>query len=158
MVMGSSPLNPKDSAPPIDRGCDQSCWRSRCRAGVDLRKWPIAYLYTDGELTDALFEERIGAMDGLLARAEPFVCVMILDPSAARNPSHRKRIAEWNNQRSVELRRHCRGMAFVFPDHPIVRFIMGSMLAVMRRPVPYKVFGTEEQATVWARAQLAGRG
>lgn len=92
-------------------------------------------------------------MDDMLARKEPFVCLLIMDSSAS-SPAHRKRVAQWNTDNKEELREHCRGFAMVMADSPVLRFIIGSMLVIMRQPVPYRVFATEDEALAWARLQL----
>jgi len=97
------------------------------------------------------------AMDAMLARAEPFACVMVLNTTGKLNHEHRKRVAKWNTDNAEALRQHCRGFAMVVGDSPVLRFVISSMLMLIRRPVPHSVFSTEAAAVVWVRERLRER-
>jgi hypothetical protein len=135
------------------RGCDRSCWKGRCRAGIDFSSWPIAYIHA-GEPTEAEFDERMVAMDEMLARRQPFACILVMNTAAKFNGEHRRRVAKWNTDNAEQLKLYCRGFAMVFHDSPVLRFMIGSMLMIIRQPVTYEVFGDEAAALAWARRRL----
>jgi hypothetical protein len=139
--------------PAVNGRCDRSCWRGRCRAGIDFSGWPIARIHA-GEPTNEELDERMHAMDEMLARRQPFACVMLMNTSAKFNNQHRKRITQWNTDNAEQLRLYCRGMAFVFPESPVIRFVISSMLILIRRPVAHRVFDTEGEAMAWTQQRM----
>lgn len=119
----------------------------------DVSEWPICVTIRALVPTDEAYAEHLRILDSMLARGEKQVHLLDTEGQNPARPSQIKMQAAWNDRSRDALTRCCLGVGMVIRS-PLQRVGMGTMLAMMKQPVPYQVFGSREAAMVWARKIL----
>lgn len=116
--------------------------------------WPVVIHRSEGAPTAEQLDAYVREATALLLRGQRHAVVM--DASGLTNVTAYARMTkkDWLKTYERELRMHCVGTALVLAN-PLHRFISATVMLIAPFPTPYKVFGTVEEAMVWARGRLA---
>ena len=120
----------------------------------ELSEWPICLTVRTQTPTDEAYAQHLRNLDSMLARPERQVHIMTTEGESPARPAHIKMQAAWNERSHAALARNCLGVGMVIQS-TLQRLGMGAMLATMKKPVPYQVFGNTEAALAWARRVIA---
>ncbi len=105
------------------------------------------------KITEAQVDSLVGALDGLLARQEPFAIVIELDDEVGMTAPLRRKLALALDERARAIESHCASIAFVartptaIGAHTAIRWLAPAAC-------PERVFASVADAEGWARSQL----
>ncbi len=116
----------------------------------DLSEWPICVTIRSHVPNDGDYEQHLRTLDAMLAQGDKQVHILDREGQNPARSTQLKLQAAWNDRNNEALARSCLGIGMVIRG-PLQRLGMGTMLALMKRPVPYQIFSTREGALAWAR-------
>jgi hypothetical protein len=161
MIERSTGENPALSVAPrggiLPHAC-ADCWR-RPEAGakappscLDATFWPVVVMTTVGNNSDAATRCRIDQLSALMQGEIRFV--LVIDSKELKSRNRNPLLTNWLNENQERVQRHCAGIALVMRG-VVTRFIVGSLMLLIRQPITYKVFEETEPAIAWAKQQVA---
>jgi hypothetical protein len=121
----------------------------------DPSGWPVLIFRFLGRLNTADGERYFCDSNALIAGDRSYVCVMDGSTMLVPEAEFVRRQAVWIRNNRVAMQRLNQGIAFVTPS-ALIRGLVGAIIYFQEMPVPHRLFGTVDEATVWAqgRAQL----
>jgi hypothetical protein len=141
----------------LPRAC-ADCWqRSDVGAGappscLDAALWPVVVMTTVGNNSDASTRCRIEQLSALMQGENRFV--LVIDPKELKSRNRNPLLTNWLNENQARVQRHCAGIALVMRG-AVTRFIVGSLMLLIRQPITYKVFDETAPAIAWAKSLAA---
>ena len=122
---------------------------------LDDSEAPLYLLHITGEaLTEAHAPAVVAAIEGLCKKRSRFAVVMVLEDPKIPNAKARKILGDGTKRLEDELERWAAGIADV-PGSDLLRHAITAIRWIAPPKYPTKAFGSVEEATAWARAQLA---
>lgn len=119
----------------------------------DYKRWPLVFVFCEGELTHAQVESHLREYRELLNRNKTYAMVYDTTAIGSVDAFLRKRYAEFHSLNAADFRRLCKGIAFVI-DSGVVRGALTAILWMTELPFPYKVMSHRAEAEEWARKLL----
>lgn len=119
----------------------------------NMKNWPVILLTAKGNLTAADGERHLREYRQLLDRNQKFAVICDARETTAAEAKLRKDYAEFLKVNRDDLNRLCKGTAFVISS-PLIRGALTAIMWMATMPYPYDIFGSIEEADVWAKAQL----
>ena len=132
---------------------------------IDDSRWPLVCAHFQGTGTSAEMTQFYARFEEWLAKQEPFALVLQRDDAEAaeeqgkRSPEvkqMRKEGIAWTKAHKSQISQYCAGVAMV-PDSAKMIKLWGPIVGKITQNMygcPGKVFGSLDEATVWATEQL----
>lgn len=116
-------------------------------------EWPLLIIEASGESSDEDLDRYIGTLSKVLARCEPHV--VIVDATRGQNlkGTHRRRVAAWNQQNEVALKKYRVGLVLV-TESSVLRGLITAVYWLFSPPFPYVTANSIEEARRWAYHKL----
>jgi hypothetical protein len=103
---------------------------------------------------EAQFARYLAGLDNVLLRREPYATVIVDGVHQRMSGALRELQARWIRERAPEIRAWCVGTGFVL-DNALSRFVLSTIMLLVRLPCPYETFECETTALAWARGLLS---
>jgi hypothetical protein len=102
---------------------------------------------------EAAFACYLAHLDDVLRRREPYATVIVDGVHQRMSGALRELQARWIRERAPEIGAWCVGTGFVL-ENALSRFVLSTIMLLVRLPCPYETFECETGALAWARARL----
>lgn len=121
---------------------------------LNASKWPLVTIIATESSTKAELDEHFREYRKLLDRNQAYAVIFDATSIGAPAPSVRKQFADFLTDNAPDMRRLCKGTAFVISS-ALVRGALTALLWLMRElPFPYQVVESRMEAEQWAQDQL----
>jgi len=125
-------------------------------AEFDRSDFPLVVVrFTGVKATDDGFQAYLDEMATLYDGEKELAIIFDARSAALPDLNHQRMQAKWLREHTGILKKYCKGTAYVITKIA-VRTVLRMIFALYPQPVPYKVFGSMEEATEWSREQLDG--
>lgn len=124
---------------------------------VDEQHWPLVVVRFTGNMTLEEMERYIARQDGLIARKQPMLNLVIGEQLVLWETRVLRRMTEWTSANLEDQRRYSRAVALVITT-PVARGMLKAALWMQPMPQPYQVCATVEGALAWLRGRAVEEG
>lgn len=122
-------------------------------ATFDLSEAPLLKLDFSSETpTDEQFEMYLEEYKEIIMSHSEYWLTISADEVKYLSAKHRIQQGKWQKENAEEIRKRCRGIAFVL-NSVILKMLFRAILVVSDIPAPYKVVSSQEEGIDYLREQ-----
>jgi len=119
---------------------------------TDLQAMPLVIFHMEGDLNAAQLKSYLGEVEQLLSSGQKIGSISRTERLGKVDAQSMKLVADWFKQNASLASERWIGSAIVITS-ATVRFLLSSLMLLVRMPMPYKAFDSYDAAARW----LAGR-
>ena len=114
----------------------------------------VQVFFTGAKATTANFEAYLMGIDKIYQEKQNLALVFNAEKAGFPGLKYQKMQARWLKENTPKMQQYCKGTAYVIKQ-PLIRLALRMIFLLQRQPIPFKVFGQQQQAIDWARNQMA---